>query len=180
MRDGPSIAILCPGPSLSGFIAAPVTHDVYIGVNLAAQGFPCVWWVFNDWQAFAEMPPLGRPRLFTSNAVASRLQLDNPPVTTEWDWLTFEESETSCPSDPGWRYFSMTCAMVLAEHLGAGAVTIYGCDWRGPVYFDGSTPRRGTFHDYRWGNEEHKYGHVAAWLGRCGVGVTRVRANEQV
>ena len=179
MAAGISAAILCPGPSLSGFIAAPVTHDVYIGVNLAAQAFPCGWFVFKDRRALEEMPPLCRPILVTNPHAAEYMQYD-AAVRAEWKWLTFDAFSTiGCPADTKWQHFTMTCAMVLAAYLGARHITLYGVDWRGDTYFDGSKAIRGGLHAARFAAEAARFAAVSAWLEDVGVSVTRVEGESQ-
>lgn len=167
-----SVAILCTGPSLATFLASPEAHDVYIGVNRAVEGYRCDWWVFNDSATLGYFEPIGRPRVFTSAACAGRITMR--AKFDEFEHTFFHEIGTSCRTDPGWDKFSMTCAMVLAEHLGASLITIYGCDWEGSDDWCGPLlGAKSARSQYRWKNEQHKYGHVEGWLRSLGVDVVR-------
>lgn len=167
-----SVAILCSGPSLRDFIASPEPHDVFVGVNRAVEAHACDWWAFNDSATLGYFEPIGLPRIFTSKAC--ELRIEDKERYGRFDHTYFHEIGTTCRSDPGWDRFSMTCAMVLAEHLGASQITIYGCDWKGSDDWCG--PQQGTKQgrgDYRWQNEIHKFGHVEGWLRSLGVEVVR-------
>ena len=62
----------------------------------------------------------------------------------------------------------MTAAMVLAEHLGAFRITLYGCDWVGDRDSSGALQS-----SYRWQNEKHAFSRVSGWLGDRGIHVGR-------
>jgi hypothetical protein len=172
MKRGDDIAILCPGPSLAGFLAAPVQHQLYIGVNRAVIAYPCDYWAFNDAEPFSWFEPQGRPVCFTSEAAFARIPVS--PRLAEFEWLYYRDINTTCPSDPGWVNFTMTTALVLAEHLGAARVMMYGADQTGTDDWDGPPQRgRDARHEYRWQNERHKTGHVLEWMARRGVRVSR-------
>lgn len=166
------VAILCPGPSLASFLAAPTQHELFIGVNRAASAWPCQWWAFNDAEVFGWFRPTGRPKIFTSNESFKRIE--DKRRADHFRWTFYPAINTTCPSDPGWTNFSMTVAMVLAEYLGARAITIYGCDWEGADDWDGPADYRHYRQEYRWKNEIHKVGHVIRWLESRGVSVERV------
>lgn len=168
-----SIAILCTGPSLAAFLDRPVAHDVCIGVNRAVIAHQCDWWVFNDSASLDLIDPIGLPRIFTSKACETRIE--NREKYGRFDHTYFTDIGTTCRSDPGWDRFSMTCAMVLAEHLGASTLSIYGCDWKGSDDWCGPLlGAKSGRSEYRWQNEIHKYGHVAKWLESRGVTVSRM------
>lgn len=168
------VAILCSGPSFSAFLSRPCKHDLYIGVNRTVEAFVCDWWVFNDHQALSFFSPLRssekRPlRLFCGRATHQRA-IDRRLVQfADYAWTYFEECDTTCRSDHHWQMFSMTAAMVLADYLGAKRVTIYGCDWKGKNDWGGPPPTPFGRSDYRWNNERHWYGHIAAWLESRGI-----------
>jgi hypothetical protein len=180
-----SVAILCSGESLKRFLDHPRDHDVYIGVNRMAEDYPCDWWVFADGAAFEWYTPevrAGRPPMVcTSQAIRDRLGRSEKVSADKINahaWLMMEELHTSCPNDPGWKNFSMTVALVLAESLGATSITIYGCDWKGHLDYDGTKPPRGGRNQYRWNNEKHKTSHICLWLARQGVAVRRLLVDE--
>ncbi len=168
-----SVAILCTGPSLREFLTEPETHDVFIGVNRAVAAYPCDWWVFNDSATLGLIDPIGLPRTFTSKACETRIE--DREKYGRFDHTYFHDINTTCRSDPGWDRFSMTCAMVLAEHLRASKITIYGCDWKGSDDWCGAMlGAKSGRSEYRWKNEMHKYGHVEGWLRSLGVKVVRM------
>lgn len=194
--------ILCPGPSLAAFLAEPPERDgstVVIGVNRAAEVFPCDWWCAADHETIGGMRPMsgpgGRPRLCTQQQAIVLAHEKWPecgfvqPMILPANVRTFERlgQETDCPLKSGWTRLSMLAAMVLAENLmrGGGAlvaearrIDLYGCDWIGLMDFDGTTPRGAEVgrSDYRWGNERAHFDRVAAWLRGKGIEVERKRA----
>ena len=173
------VAILCPGPSFTEFLRDPVDHDLYLGVNRAAEAFACDWWVFNDVEAFTLWSPKRTPRIFTSHESWSRIIQTAPRQRVdEFLWLCHPQINTTCRVDTNWSQFTMCSAMVLAEHLGATVVNIYGCDWDGTLDFTGSP---GTVrHSDRWRNEQHVHGHVAHWLCTRGVIPARIERIESM
>jgi hypothetical protein len=164
--------ILCTGPSLAHYLEAPVEQpNCSIGVNQAVEARACDWWCFSDPEAFDWFNPLGHPRIFTSRACLDIItrRADIP----RFDWTFHADIGTEAHSDWAWPNYSLTCALVLAEHLGARTVEIYGCDWSGDRYFDGQPARRTHDMRYRWKNEQHKYGMVTDWMARKGIEVKR-------
>lgn len=171
------VAILCPGPSLAGRALELREHDCLIGVNRAASQMRCDWWVFGDPEAFDGWRPLIRldrslknvawPRIFSSRSALERIKkrdrLANWPAP-----LYYEDINTECPSRPDWRQFSVTAALVLAEHLGAFRITLYGCDWVGDRDSCGELQS-----SYRWQNEQHAFSRVSGSLGDRGIHVGR-------
>jgi hypothetical protein len=167
MPHGPSIAILCPGPSLAGFLAHPPLHDAYIGVNRAATAWVCSWWAFADHESFNLFTPLGRPTIFTADQAARLAAREYPDRWAHATVLRESDIGTRCPSDPGWKHYSMHIALVLAQHLGAREIVAYGADMEGVTDWDGAV--RGARTPYRWANERHKLDHIVAWLASEGV-----------
>jgi hypothetical protein len=180
-------AILCAGKSVQAFLdeypgGCPRTvHDHVIGVNRMAADYPCDFWAFNDHEAFGWWPaipgPSGKlPTIFTSNQAHSLIgkQEAHRDRRDDYDWLFYPQIQTTCPADAHWTNYSMLVAMVLAQYLGARRIFIYGYDGEGTTDYDGAAERRPGRHLERWKNEAHWFGHVSAWLRRCGVMVTRV------
>jgi len=155
MRHGPSIAILCPGPSLAGFLARPPLHDVCIGVNRSVEAWPCDWWAFADHETFGLFEPLGHPSIATTDQAAILGARKFPDR---------------------WQHYAMHVGMVLAEHLGAGEIVAYGADLQGAADWDGTL--RNNRERYRWDNERHKLDHLVAWLAAEGVEFRRVLATK--
>lgn len=174
--------ILCPGPSLARYLAAPVGADLTIGVNRAAEAVACDWLAAIDCGVVAQMPIKGRPALFTSAKTWSRALADGAAPSRFEEILLHEEIQftTSCPASPGWKTFSITTALVLAEFLQATEIELFGADWLGVADWDGSVPPEAahTRSDARWGAEKHKFGHVLRWLEKdCGIQVLHHRNN---
>lgn len=169
----PSIAILCPGPSLAGFLACPPTHEAYIAVNRAVEAWPCTWWAFADHETFGMFQPLGQPTICTTDQAAILAGRKFPDRWQHVACLRVESDiQTRCPADPGWRHYSMHIAMVLAQHLGAREIVAYGADLAGRTDWDGAS--RHNREHYRWMNERHKLDHLVAWLASEGVAFRRV------
>lgn len=185
--------ILCPGPSLSGFLAEPRERDgstVVIGVNRAAEAFACDWWTAADHESIGGMNPVGSPRLCTPQQAivlahgkwpdSARVQrLIHPSNVRSFERLG---QETDCPLKNGWKTLSMLAALVLAENLmqkGAEGsdlrIDIYGADWAGTLDWDGyAGPGVEVGRSaYRWKNERTHYDRMEAWLKAKGVIVTR-------
>jgi len=177
MRHGPSIAILCPGPSLAGFLARPPLHDVCIGVNRSVEAWPCDWWAFADHETFGLFEPLGHPSIATTDQAAILGARKFPDRWQHFAVLRLEsDTPNRWPADPGWRHYSMHVGMVLAEHLGAGEIVAYGADLQGAADWDGTL--RNNRERYRWDNERHKLDHLVAWLAAEGVEFRRVLATK--
>lgn len=167
------VAILCPGPSLRGYLAAPVKHDLTIGVNGAVLGAECDWWLGVDANPFRWWTPLGKPKRCTS--WTAHQSLTEERLLGDAEWLLCENIPTDCKREPPWTNYSLTAAMVLADHLGADRIFIYGCDWKGSEYFFGEGPFPADIGVDRWGNEQWIFGHVEGWLRSHGVEVVRVQ-----
>jgi hypothetical protein len=178
MSAGRSIAVLCSGPSLSAFLAGPVRHDLYVGVNRAVIAHPCDYWAFHDAEGFEAFEPLGRPVCFTPRAAFERIK--RRERIDAFRWLFHDAIRTNCPSAPGWTHFTVTEALVLCEYLQARRITVYGCDQTGVDDFDGPPPSPVTRTVARWNSERHKFDHVTAWLASCGIEVVRARPLTEV
>lgn len=176
MACGPSFAILCPGPSLAFFLTRPVTHDAYIGVNRAIEAWPCGWWAFADHETFGMFSPRGKPTICTTDQAALLGARKFPERWQHFAVLREADIQTRCPSDPGWRHYSMHVALVFAQHLGAREIVAYGADMEGSCDWDGIA--RNNRERYRWNNERHKLDHLVAWLAAEGVEFRRVLATK--
>jgi len=172
---GPSIAILCPGPSLAAFLERPPMHDAYIGVNRAVEAWPCSYWAFADHETFGMFTPLGHPTIGTTDQAAMLAARKWPDRWQHFACICERDMNTRCPTDPGWRHYSMHVGLVLAQHLGARQIIAYGADLEGACDWDGT--RREARNKYRWDNEKHKLGHIEAWLAGEGVEFVRAECN---
>jgi hypothetical protein len=174
------IAILCSGPSVRAFLAAPIAYDAVIGVNRMASVWPCDWWACRDRGTFLGYQPLGRPRIFTSDDTWRWLTEEEPGQATieraaGYDWTAWRDVSTSCPAVPQWKQGGFMNALILAEWLGAKTIQIHGADWEGSDDFDGPPSVGGTRPHYRWPGERAKYAAVSGWLTETrGIRVTRV------
>lgn len=128
-------AVLCPGPSLSKLVERP-DCGVVIAVNRAVfHPIRCDWWAFTDDRVFRTYQPEYRPKWFTTQETERRASINGD--------LTYEALMPIYPATrTGWTLYTMDAALVLAAHLGAKLIKLYGCDWSGKKDFDG--------HKYKW------------------------------
>lgn len=169
------IAVLCSGPSFAEFLADPAVHGLYIGVNRVVAHFPCHWWSFNDARTFGSWSPLCRegrlPAIFTTREAFTEVRgVANDRAHT---WLFHDQAVTACPRKPGWVHYSFTSALVLAEHLGAKLITLYGVDQKGAEDWDGAAPNTVNRPESRWSNERYKTLKAIDYLRTRGIGVVR-------
>ena len=158
------VALLSAGPSLSSSFhpdAAP--HDVRIGVNTAASLFACDWWSCADQHRFAEIEPVGTPRLFTIDAEYHKMQSRNGDKVAKFEVQGWKSvfADVSAPSI--WQNFSATSALVLARWLGATHLDVYGVDMTGVTCCAGETmaPQR---KQSRWERERDLWAEIVNWL----------------
>ena len=177
------VGIVCPGPSLAYWLGnrPPESHDLWIGVNVAARSWACHWWVCADAKPVRDGKAVGEPQLFTQRQTATRFLHLKPDVD---GCHTFEASLTEIPVETGWRRTSMTAAMILAETLigrtRPAEIRIYGCDWaKGAKYFNGETDILGAS-PYRFEGEKHTYGQIARWLAARNIELTRMAVPQGV
>lgn len=172
MRSPRSIAILGCGRSLNAWLAAPVSHDVVIGLNRAASAYPCDYMVFTDHEAFQWYPPMGTPILCTSAVALTRLQPHRG--IGRYQKITHEQIAGDALEEYFWRNLSVTVAVVLADHLAGTELHLHGVDCVGIEDWDGARPPRPAGRsNHRWQNEEHRLGHLLAWAIKRGMDVTR-------
>lgn len=192
MRGGMVTAVLCPGPSLRGFLAQPAAADTYIGVNHAAEDWPCHYWAVADAEGLEAYTPARKatkprshggteasheatevgheaPTVFTSRQAAGRVPGRLAPYTV----LLHEDCRVAAPSDLKWNRFTMTTALVLAELIGAAQIRIYGCDWQGGEYFKPGAHSTAEHFAERWIREKEIYSRVVGWLKTRRVSVER-------
>lgn len=155
-------AILNPGPSLANLATAP-SADLLICVNRAACRFPTAWWVAMDFQLFTAHQPIGDPQLVTRAAY-------RPKYTTR---PGIDAEALSGPKS--FDVFSSTTALVLAAHLGATKVNVYGYDATNAPDFDGVTPCESKRTDERWEHEARIWNDVRDWMVSRGIEVNRIK-----
>lgn len=158
--------VLCPGPSLAKFTGC---EHLTIGVNRAGlnkqvgpsyaetlgriSGFACDWWAATDYPLIRDYQALGKPKLFTSRQTAN-------DIKGKFDHLfsgIAAKEDIGVPfNEVPWTIYTATSALVLAYHLGATEIEVYGCDFAGVADWDG--------HSYQWkGNEAWRTRGGAKW-----------------
>lgn len=162
------VTVLCPGPSLvrsfTGF------DGLTIGVNRAAIAYGCDWWAALDSPLILDpaCTPAGSPSLFTSRETAARLARN----LRHWAYgATVAEDVFPGESLPGnWTLFTAPAALILAAHLGATRIDVYGADWTDAADFDGVRPTSDRS-PVRWAREIPIWAAVVEWLGVRGTRV---------
>lgn len=151
-------AILCPGPSLTRYDGS---GDIRIGVNRAAIAYQCDHWCAIDYHMVKDKWPQvkGKPQLWTDRQQVQK-----------FGGNYFRTIDTDCPAN--WGTFSMTVAIVLAAHLGATQIDVWGCDWAGTLDYDGA-PEGSMRTDDRWARERKLYAEIETWLTGKGITITR-------
>lgn len=164
-------AILAPGPSLNGFLENPSSPDVLIGVNRAASAYVCDYWVCGDAATVDAFPAKALPILFVPKALREKItdtQRLEDSIVMEW-----EEVSSGSHIPLLGNVFSLIAAVVLAVHLKAKSIVMYGCDWQGTLDWDGAE----TLGDYRgeerWKREKKEFDVIARWLRRQRIPWTR-------
>jgi len=164
-------AILCPGPSLLRSFAASDYAGLRIGVNRAATALACDWWAACDMPLIRSQWPhvIGTPRLFTIRATRDSLVRRGYP---EPNRLT-DDLCRYCPEALRWCAFTATSALVLAGHLGATQIDVFGADWTDAPDFDGVMVEGCRRNEQRWADERCVWGDVVSFLAERGVTVER-------
>jgi len=166
--------VLCPGESIKAYVP---NGGLVIGVNRAVIAHRCEWWAASDYPLIRDYDAGYPIKLFTNKDT----KIARPERFTE---VLFKESLPDF--SPEWATYTATSALVLAAHLGAKRIDVYGVDWEGVVDWDG--------HQYSWtGNEawrtrggENWEPQIKAWgqtvsaLREHGVSVCRFSKNTEV
>ena len=174
-----TVTLLCPGPSLSRF---PGTKNLTIAVNRAClnkqvgpsyattlgkvSGFRCDWWACSDYPMIRDYEALCRPALFTNGNTRTDITgkfsyLFSEILAKEELYEDFNQHKIP------WTLYTATSALVLAAHLGATEIEVWGADFTGVADWDG--------HEYQWqGNEAWRTrggdkwdGQVKNWAETC-------------
>lgn len=159
-------AILCPGPSLNEWPSGAFDRfTCRLGINRTAFFLPCDFWVVMDAAGFKNMgckpvvpdgrEPPGNPILVSHTQFASqwRRQHDGLPCPhyrpSDFDArLIGWDADVFGPLDCSSTLFALAFAVL---DLTCAHVEIFGADYAGETYFDGS-PVLG--HRKRWPNEQ--------------------------
>ena len=172
------IAIISNGPSAWMFSEANRDdYDAIIGVNGRVAYFPCDWWCFVDFSTFANITPLCNPKLFMAQNAIKKLHSFMPERVHELAEHEILEQESidlpSFPDDmPKWNAFSGPPALLLAWHLGAEEVHVFGADMSGTLDHDGK--ESASRHEDRWQNEKDTWFQITSTLLHVGVRVWRI------
>lgn len=163
-------AVLCPGPSLAK--CPPLDAEVTIGVNRAAAFCSCDVWAALDSPLIHSRGHeiIGRPTLFTRRQSFDSLARHGDGWGDASRAVCYAE-DLSCPV-ARWDLYTMTAALVLAKHMGAATVNVYGCDWTDAPDWDGTAAGENRA-ETRWELERSIYAAVVDWLDGCGCQVFR-------
>ncbi len=163
-------AICCPGPSLN-LLDAPPAADILIGVNRAVLRFACHWLAAKDYttlkQIYREGGPRGTPSLFTIPQTWKDSRDKFGPFPQ------FITTDQIAPPIPNWSVKTAPAALVLAAHLGATSIDVYGADWTNEPDFDGVLIDGTQRDEARWNDEAIYWAAVTAYLKDKGVTVWR-------
>lgn len=176
------VVVISNGPSAHLFEQTDRSvYDTVIGVNRAASLWPCKWWSVIDWPMFAEFAPIGTPKLFTRASMPRHLQEGAKKDAVErmqallWDGqvLTHESlGRPWVPDDcPPWNCYSGVAALILAWHLRANTVDLYGFDMAGDDDCAGKTNH--TRGEDRWRHERRIFDGIMKVYVRDGIKVER-------
>jgi len=169
-----SVAVLCPGPSLSTFEDTDA-YDVRIGVNRAAGVVRCDYWVALDVHTAGITVPRGTPVVVNKPNIHKQMCREFQYVT-QLPHLSVGSLRLREPRSKttNWRRFGLTVALVLAAELGAVHIDCFGVDWCGQADFDGFCCVRNRRTESRWERERRLWGQVAAVLAERNVIIRRV------
>jgi hypothetical protein len=172
-QQGMSVAILCPGRSVTQFAPGPGEYDKLIGVNRAAGFKPCDYWVMLDYEVFARSEPIGWPPIVTRGGIYRAL-VRAFPEGSKHPFINAKSCDG--PVSLHWKAFSSTTALMFAAHLGATRIDCFGMDWEGDSDWDG-TPHTGRDPE-RWAREEKLWDDLVRWLANRLIVVMR-HVNEE-
>ena len=182
------VAIISNGPSASLFNDAEWNgYKTVIAVNEAASLWRCQWWVLIDWSAFQRITPLGSPVLFTRVSTPGLVK-DNAKADAVarmsrmlWQGHVFCHEHMPRPwlpeGTPPWNTYSGTAALILAWHLRAEAIDVYGADMGGESDCVG-TVKSGMRRKERWTHERRIWEGIMAMFAGQGIEVRRITNGE--
>lgn len=154
-------AVLATGPSLALLDRLPAC-DVSIGIKRAAERFACDWAACLDIPLVGQLQFAGDPKLLTRAAYR--------PKYTKLPGANVEDLGGPHRFD----LYTVTACLVLAAHLGASDIDVYGCDWaENAPDFDGYVPDQMNRGPQRWELERTIWQSTVDWLAARGHRVTR-------
>lgn len=161
-------ALLSAGPSLRRADPAAWAGATVIAVNTAAALHPCTWWSCGDDEAIEKIVnPIGVPHIWTMDVSHDRVQAHDPDRHARHRWLTWQSVQIGQPFHA--YDYSAPAAIVLAVHLGATKLDIFGVDMAGETDCYGTHwPGRGAD---RWAKERPIWRDTIAWAARQGVSI---------
>jgi hypothetical protein len=169
------IALLSCGPSVELY-RGRAGYDAVIGVNRIAARHTVDYWCFGDFATYADNRPLGSPVLVTSDGAAFYVRHNLGEELAERfkgsELLSWEQLDNPLPADVP-LCFSSCAALLLASHLGATTVDVYGADMSGERDWDGSVPADVVRTPARWGRERCRWDLIVGWMSDAGVIVNR-------
>ena len=163
--------MLCPGPSLASFDGCCSDYDITIGVNRAASAYACDYYVALDAKSYEMAAPLGEPVIVTVKHSLAEMCQRHPELTGR-AWMPY--SDAGCDIASNFGAFSSTAALVLAHHLGASTVHVYGADMAGEADFDGYENPQNRRDALRWAKEARQWVALVDELAGKGTRVVRV------
>ncbi len=176
-------AILCPGPSLTKtFPGRQGDYDVKIGVNRAPiilypLGVQCDWRSSKDWKQFTDYPAPYPLSIFTARATADDLEKHgHGGILSSVHRLFFDDLTDKYPiADMAlWTLYSATAAIVLAAHLGATDIDVFGADFTNTPDADGVNVIGCDRDEARWDRERLRGRKMVEHLNGRGVRVSRI------
>lgn len=166
--------ILCPGPSLARAPRQDIySADITIGVNRAATAFEVDWWAFFDACIYLNNRPIGAPNIYTS-AISQRAigDLKAPELMIGDTLMEF------FPIRLGWTMYTATASLILAAHLGAKRIDVYGADWTADAEdFDGVYPDGAARSAFRFARESEVWLATTTHLESLGITTKRITLN---
>jgi hypothetical protein len=158
--------ILNPGPSLAKLESVPPC-DLSIAVNRAAIAFPVQVWAAMDYPTIKRhnASVIGSPSLFTRKQTWD-------DTKNKWPRNLFKLAEDIAFPVQTWALVTMTCSIMLAAHLGATTIQLFGCDQTGTADFDGAEAGEDRT-ETRWQRERSVLEEMTVWLGSRGCELIR-------
>lgn len=157
-------AIISAGPSVVDTYDPAEPFDVRVTVNSSAQLFESDWWSVADPENFVRQVPKGAPKLLVMHPEPERYTAARERYL-QHEVMGWDELKAELDDPPKWR-FSVTAAILLAYHLGARQIEVFGHDMDGIVDCGGySVAKR----KQNWRKIVPVWQVVEKWLGNGGA-----------